>query len=119
MRSVNSCFMESTASVYTRSTVDFFDEDLDDDDGAGLPVRVSWRVARFVFVSVSTAGIARHQAKGKCWKGYYELSGSPMKSGRSCGSRQVYGFSHEFPVTATFSYTIEVTTARQIELMNC
>jgi hypothetical protein len=50
--------------VYTRSTADFFDEDLDDGDGAGLPVRVSWRVARFVFASVSTAGIASTRRKG-------------------------------------------------------
>jgi hypothetical protein len=110
--------MGSTASVYTRSTVDFFDEDLDDDDGAGLPVRVSWRVARFVFASVFTAGIAKHQAKGKYWKGYYELSGSPMKSGRSCGSGQVYGFSHEFPVTATFiSSGLRHDTPRNVRLL--
>lgn len=63
MRSVNSGFMGSTASVYKRSTADFFDEDLDDDDGAALPFRVSWRVARFIFASVSTAGIAKIRCK--------------------------------------------------------
>ena len=62
MSSVNSGFMGSTASVYKRSTVDFFDEDLDE-DGAALPFRVSWRVARFIFASVSTAGIAKIRCK--------------------------------------------------------
>ena len=56
MRSVNSGFMASTASVYTRSTVDRFDLDFDEVSGAGLPVRVNWCVAGFVFL---VAGIAK------------------------------------------------------------
>jgi len=55
--------------VYTRSTVDFLDEDFDVEElvsGAGLPVRVNWRVARFAFASVSTAGIfQKPEGKGK------------------------------------------------------
>jgi hypothetical protein len=54
--------MASTASVYTRSTVDLFDVDFDDEEvpGAGLPVRVNWRVSSFVFASFLIAGICKN-----------------------------------------------------------
>ena len=62
--------MGSTASVYTRSTAGFLDEDLDEVEasGTGFPLRVNWRVAGFDLDSVRTAGIGELEGRQKMIK---------------------------------------------------
>ena len=62
--------MGSTASVYTRSTAGFLDEDFDEVEasGTGFPLRVNWRVASFDFDSVRAAGIGELEGRQKMIK---------------------------------------------------